>query len=43
MTQSWHDLLFAHWTVDANKLRSKVSRALDLETLGGRAWIGVVP
>jgi uncharacterized protein YqjF (DUF2071 family) len=43
MTQSWHDLLFAHWAVDAGKLRSKVPGALELDTFGGRAWIGVVP
>ena len=43
MRQSWHDLLFAHWAVDADKLRSKVPGALELETFGGRAWIGVVP
>ena len=43
MTQSWHDLLFAHWAVDVDKLRSKVPAALELETFGGRAWVGIVP
>jgi uncharacterized protein YqjF (DUF2071 family) len=43
MRQSWHDLLFAHWVVDVDKLRSRVPSALELETFGGRAWVGIVP
>jgi hypothetical protein len=43
MTQSWHDLLFAHWPVDADRLRPLVPRAFPLDTFNGRAWIGVVP
>src|SRR6476469_8803753 len=27
MTQTWHELLFAHWAVDAMSLRSKVPAA----------------
>jgi uncharacterized protein len=43
MTQTWHDLLFAHWAVDAAMLRERVPRALDLDLYDGRGWIGVVP
>jgi uncharacterized protein YqjF (DUF2071 family) len=43
MTQTWHDLLFAHWTIDAAVLQEKVPRQLPLDTFDGRAWIGVVP
>ena len=43
MTQTWHDLLFAHWVVDASVLASKIPSALELDTFDGRAWIGVVP
>ncbi len=43
MTQSWHDLLFAHWPVEADVLRDKVPPALPLDVFDGRAWIGVVP
>lgn len=43
MAQTWHDLLFAHWPVDASHLRSLVPSALELDTFEGRAWIGVVP
>jgi uncharacterized protein YqjF (DUF2071 family) len=43
MTQTWHDLLFAHWAVDAALLRERVPRALDLDLYEGHGWIGVVP
>ena len=41
MTQTWHELLFAHWPVDTATLREKVPFPLDL--FDGRAWVGVVP
>src|SRR5690349_19630993 len=43
MTQSWHDLLFAHWPVDKTRLRELVPPALPLDLYEGRAWVGVVP
>ncbi len=43
MTQSWHDLLFAHWPVDAASLRVKVPAGLELDLFEGQAWIAVVP
>lgn len=43
MAQRWHDLLFAHWPVAPDLLRSLVPAALDLDTFEGRAWVGVVP
>ena len=43
MTQSWHDLLFAHWPLDPDALRSKVPANLPLDVFDGRAWIGVIP
>jgi uncharacterized protein YqjF (DUF2071 family) len=43
MTQTWHDLLFAHWTVDAAMLRAKVPTAFELDVYEGAAWIAVVP
>jgi uncharacterized protein YqjF (DUF2071 family) len=43
MTQSWHDLLFAHWPVDARTLQEKLPAGLLLDTFDGQAWIGVVP
>lgn len=43
MTQTWHDLLFMHWPVDAEALRARLPRGLGLDLFDGRAWIGVVP
>jgi uncharacterized protein YqjF (DUF2071 family) len=43
MTQTWHDLLFAHWPVDRSQLRSKVPAAFELDLFNGDAWIGIVP
>jgi uncharacterized protein len=43
MGQSWLDLLFAHWRVDAERLRRVVPPGLELETIDGSAWIGVTP
>ena len=43
MTQSWHDLLFAHWPVDARSLREKLPAGLPLDVYDGQAWIGIVP
>jgi len=43
MTQTWHDLLFAHWPVDARVLREKVPSEFDLGLYDGTAWLGIVP
>ena len=43
MTQSWHDLLFAHWRVDAAELRRQVPAGVDLDLYDGDAWLAVVP
>ena len=43
MTQSWHDLLFAHWPLDPAALRDKVPADLGLDVFDGRAWLGAVP
>jgi uncharacterized protein YqjF (DUF2071 family) len=43
MTQTWHDLLFAHWPVDGTTLRDKLPTGLELDEFSGQAWVGVVP
>lgn len=43
MTQTWHDLLFAHWPVKIEALRPLVPPTLPLDTFDGYAWVGVVP
>jgi uncharacterized protein YqjF (DUF2071 family) len=41
--QSWRDLLFAHWPIDAKALRPLVPEGLRIQEFEGAAWIGVVP
>jgi uncharacterized protein YqjF (DUF2071 family) len=43
MAQSWHDLLFAHWTVDTAMLRPHIPAKLEIDTFDGQAWLGIVP
>ncbi|MGH2487473.1 MAG: YqjF family protein [Ktedonobacterales bacterium] len=43
MTQTWSALLFAHWPLAPDTLRSFVPPQLALDTWEGEAWIGVVP
>jgi uncharacterized protein YqjF (DUF2071 family) len=43
MTQTWHDLLFAHWPVDRAGLRDKIPSGFGLDEFEGRPWLGVVP
>jgi uncharacterized protein YqjF (DUF2071 family) len=45
MTQTWHDLLFAHWPVDAAALARACALPpeLELDAWDGRAWLGIVP
>lgn len=41
--QSWCDLLFAHWPIEAERLRALVPEPLRVQEFEGRSWIGVVP
>jgi hypothetical protein len=43
MTQSWHDLLFAHWPVAIDALREKVPPGLELDLFDNQAWLGIIP
>jgi uncharacterized protein len=43
MTQTWHDLLFAHWRVSIKSLREKVPPQFELDLFDGEAWLGIVP
>lgn len=43
MTQTWHDLLFAHWPVDARELRARVPSSFELDRFDDAAWLAIVP
>ena len=43
MAQTWHDLLFAHWPVDAAALQAALPSPFVPDIFDGQAWLGVVP
>jgi uncharacterized protein YqjF (DUF2071 family) len=43
MTQTWHNLLFAHWPVDRRVLRERVPPQFEIDLFDGAAWLGIVP
>jgi uncharacterized protein YqjF (DUF2071 family) len=43
MTQSWHDLLFAHWPVDARSIQPRLPPRFELDVFEGQAWLGIIP
>src|ERR1700751_476165 len=43
MVQTWHDLLFMHWPIPVDVVRTLVPRNLTLDTWEGSCWVGVVP
>ena len=42
-TQTWTDLLFLHWPIDARQLETRIPPAFELDLHEGQAWVGVVP
>lgn len=43
MRQWWGKLLFMHWPIDEDLLRPLIPTRLTIDTIDGRAWIGIVP
>jgi uncharacterized protein len=43
MGQTWEDLLFAHWRVDADEVRRLVPSELSVDEHDGTAWLGITP
>ena len=41
MTQTWHDVLFAHWAVDRRGLQAHLP-SWELDLFDGQAWLGIV-
>lgn len=42
MTQTWKDVLFAHWPVDARTIQKMLPRPLEVDTFDGQAWVSLV-
>jgi len=43
MQQRWLKLLFVHYEVDADWLQKQLPEGLQVDTHGGKAWLGIVP
>jgi len=43
MRQRWSDLLFLHWPIEADLIRSRLPAGLHVDLFDGMAWIGIVP
>jgi uncharacterized protein len=43
LRQSWHHLLFLHWSLPPEQVRPLVPAGLDLDLHDGRAWVGLIP
>jgi uncharacterized protein YqjF (DUF2071 family) len=43
MGQTWDELLFAHWSVDAHELGPHLPPGLDLDRFDGSAYVGITP
>jgi uncharacterized protein YqjF (DUF2071 family) len=43
MLQRWHDLLFAHWALPAERVRLLVPAQLELDLFEGKAYVAVAP
>jgi uncharacterized protein YqjF (DUF2071 family) len=41
--QTWVDLAFLHWRVDADEIRRLIPESFELDMFDGAAWIGIVP
>jgi uncharacterized protein YqjF (DUF2071 family) len=41
-SQGWRDLLFCHWAVPVEALRSHVPRSLEIDVMDGSAWLSLV-
>jgi uncharacterized protein YqjF (DUF2071 family) len=43
MAQRWSNLLFAHWALPADAVRSRVPAVLPVDLRDGQAWVSVTP
>ena len=43
LTQTWADIVWAHWRADPDLVARLLPAALEVETFDGSAWVGFVP
>mgnify|MGYP001944847474 CR=1 FL=1 len=42
MKQGWENVLFLHWPMSTEYLRPLIPDALEIDTYGGQAWLGII-
>ena len=40
--QEWNKAIFLHWEVDAEVIQAMLPKALDVDTINGKAWVSIV-
>jgi uncharacterized protein YqjF (DUF2071 family) len=43
MLHRWAAMTFLHWSYDPAAVQRRLPRGLQVETIGGRAWVGLLP
>ena len=43
LTQHWAEIVWAHWRVPADEARALIPSSLEVDTIDGSAWVGLVP
>jgi uncharacterized protein len=43
MHQNWENLLFLHWPIESDIIRSFIPPELEIDTLDNKAWLGITP
>ena len=43
MHQAWGKLLFMHWRIEERELRPLIPAGLEIDSLDGTGWIGIIP
>lgn len=43
LSQIWQNLVFIHWEVSFEQIRTAVPEPLEIDTYDGKAWIAIVP
>ncbi|MGI9577371.1 MAG: YqjF family protein [Microthrixaceae bacterium] len=43
MVQNWNDVVFLHWRVPSEDVQRRLPAGIEVDTLDGYAWVGLVP
>src|SRR4051794_23584100 len=43
ITQVWNDLLFMHWPIEIDQIKTLIPDRLEIDSFKGSAWISIIP